>query len=364
MDEEKKKEKKEKKEEKQEGKRAEGEGEQEEELEEGNKKNILPERTEKLMELAKLLPHCSIKEYKIKEVLGQGCNGIVFLAEVNVRGVCDVVALKMILNLGLSTNTLRNEYENEFVMLDSVLNDINKNVMFMIGQFISQPTDEMICYASPTVQDILKTQNRLTGVISNRTTQFFVLEYHPTNLEKHLKQLGGGISVERVMKYAKQVLECFSYLYEKRVVHRDVKLDNILVSEEDDIVLSDFGESLLVESDFTILTSQLKAGNARFTAPEIHNQMKLRNTRIDFSGQYSWEVGCLLYEISFGRFPFPGYPGLSSRVPYQVPPATLENHLPGLPPAFVEMIGNMLHYDPNLRLPWQSAVSIFNSLIN
>ena len=324
------------------------------------------ERDRKLLALIKKLPHAPLESYKIVKVLGQGCNGIVFLAEVEVRNVKDQVALKMILNFQqLSTVSLINEFLNEFKLLDEVLNDIDENIIFMICQFIAPPTDEMISFACPSVQDLLQTRNRITNQLTTRKTQFFVLEYHPEDLESHLKRIGDKLTVERVMKYSKEIVKCFKYLYNKHVVHRDVKLNNILVSGSDEIILSDFGESVIVDASFCALKSELRSGNQLFTAPEIHNQFFLKkdSEKIDFSNQYSWEVGCLLYEIAFGCFPFDGYPALFNKPPnIKVPLPSLGEHLPGLSKQFIDIIGKMLISDPNQRISFLLATELIENI--
>ena len=98
-----------------------------------------------------------------------------------------------------------------------------------------------------------------------------------------------------------------------------------------------------------------------FTAPEIHNQMNLKKNaeKIDFSKQYSWEVGCLLYEMAFGCFPFEGYPALFGEPPnLQVPPPSMDGHLPGVSNDFLEVIRRMLTSNPVRRIPYLQAADL------
>ena|SRR3990167_9642601 len=52
----------------------------------------------------------------------------------------------------------------------------------------------------------------------------------------------------------------------------------------------------------------LRGGNLAFQAPEVLNAIARNDETVNFAGQYSWEVGCLIYKRIAGEFPFAGYP--------------------------------------------------------
>ena len=265
------------------------------------------------------LPRLTIEDYKVKRILGHGSNGIVFLAEVVIKSNMYHVALKMIFNFGnCSTTTTRGKFENEFLILSSKKS--HPNIIQILRDFFVQPTRELINLTDPGIHEYLQTINLQTQVKTIKKTQFFVIEYHPFTLDEKLIEWGLSITLEEILKLSSEIFECFLFLFENRIVHRDVKLDNIFVSKDGRFVLGDFGESIETNENHCCKKKDLRAGNSLFTAPDVINAISCASDEdfIDFTKQYSWEVGCLIYIISYGDFPFPNYPldyGILSRNP-------------------------------------------------
>ena len=281
-------------------------------------------------------------------ILGQGSNGIVFLVEVDLKGRKHQFALKMIMNYNQASSTnLRNLYCNEYEILDKI-KDIHPNIINILANFTATPTNAMINMVDPKIRD---------HVISNGVpikTMFFVIEYHPHNLKELL--LRKKASVEEVYRYAKNLFSCFKFLYDNYVVHRDAKLDNILVAEDGSLILSDFGESIETDENHCCLQVNLKAGNPQHTAPEVLRDRKngSGSALIDFTKQYSWDVGCLLYEIIFEKFPYPNYPmekyNLALDIAY---PSSIS-------PQFINLIVKLLQELPSDRISIVDAQNEFN----
>ena len=209
-----------------------------------------------------------------------------------------------------------------------------------------------------SVQDLLTKEND-NGVRVPITTQFFVIEYHPTTLQQLLESRKVG--EKEVYQFAGELFSCFKFLFDNRVVHRDVKLDNILVSASGSLILSDFGESVMVDDNHCCKCSCLRGGNQQFQAPEVLNQIKLGAGEINFSGQYSWEVGCLLFGIVFGRFPFEDYPQNYGRAPHiAVPDPVIVNS--GLHSGFDRLMAKLLVNNSDFRISIEAAHKEFKSL--
>lgn len=87
-------------------------------------------------------------------------------------------------------------------------------------------------------------------------------------LEK-LKKMGRLMSENQVRIYTRQILSGLEYLHcIKNIFHRDIKLDNILLTSSEQIKISDFGESKYVNiSDGTFV------GTPAYIAPEIHKKV-------------------------------------------------------------------------------------------
>jgi [calcium/calmodulin-dependent protein kinase] kinase len=91
------------------------------------------------------------------------------------------------------------------------------------------------------------------------------------------------------------------------IVHRDIKPENILVNEKDDVKLSDFGVSLIIEKQQTDdLEITNNAGTQAYLAPEGWTSTLTFNQ----SGRFKpkpldiWATGVTLYMILFGKLPF------------------------------------------------------------
>jgi len=81
-----------------------------------------------------------------------------------------------------------------------------------------------------------------------------VLEYFETDLEKLINDQRVSISREEIRMYMRQILECAKYLHENKVMHRDFKPSNILVSKNGILKCGDFGIAREFPKDKEILT--------------------------------------------------------------------------------------------------------------
>ncbi len=88
------------------------------------------------------------------------------------------------------------------------------------------------------------------------------------------------------------------HIHSKKVIHRDIKLQNVLLTSKDEIKLGDFGISKLLESTGDFAKTSL--GTPYYLSPEICSG-KEYNTKTDV-----WMLGCLLYELCALRKPFEG----------------------------------------------------------
>lgn len=126
-----------------------------------------------------------------------------------------------------------------------------------------------------------------------------VFEYLHSNLREILKKYGKsiGLSLEGVRMYATQLFIALAFLKKHRIIHADIKPDNILVPEDlSRIKLCDFGTAFTV--DERSITEYLASGYYR--APEVMIGC-LYDTQIDV-----WATAVSLFEIYTGNVMFPG----------------------------------------------------------
>jgi serine/threonine-protein kinase len=141
---------------------------------------------------------------------------------------------------------------------------------------------------------------RVLGPVEEHSGRhYFATEYVPgSDLSKVLQQ-AGRLEPGRAFKIVRQVLQGLAYAHGRGVVHRDIKLGNILVDSSFTAKLGDFGIARL--ADTTRLTQEgVILGTPHYMAPEIW----AGGTSTPRSDLYS--VGIVLFELLTGRAPFDG----------------------------------------------------------
>ncbi|GER85665.1 hypothetical protein KTAU_42990 [Thermogemmatispora aurantia] len=127
---------------------------------------------------------------------------------------------------------------------------------------------------------------------------FLVLDYAPGGTLRQRHPRGTWVELGQVVAYVKQVAEALQYAHERKVVHRDVKPENMLVGEQGEVLLGDFGVALLVQSTRGTTREEL-VGTVPYLAPEqVEGRVGPK------SDQYA--LGVCVYEWLSGEPPFRG----------------------------------------------------------
>ena len=104
---------------------------------------------------------------------------------------------------------------------------------------------------------------------------------------------GKNIDETTCAKYMQQIAKALVYCHKKQVVHRDIKPDNIMLGQDQQIKLIDFGLAIKHNPG----KKKQEAGTPRFLAPEVLSNMY--DTKADI-----WSLGiCLMYMLS-GKYAF------------------------------------------------------------
>ncbi len=130
---------------------------------------------------------------------------------------------------------------------------------------------------------------------------------------------------------ARCVVDGLAYLHSKRVAHRDLKPDNILLFGDALIVakISDFGTSKVLQ---TMLTNTSMAGTPKYTAPELLEEGSHYGASADV-----FSLSMVLYELFTGKDPFPKCSTI-----VQVISAMMRNVRPEIPATFPRPLGDLV----------------------
>ncbi len=171
---------------------------------------------------------------------------------------------------------------------------------------------------------------------------YIVMEYvKGVTLKKIVPE--GGMSLDDFIKIFRQILDAVYFAHQKGIVHRDLKPDNIMVTENNRIVVMDFG--LARRQGASALTvSGTTFGTPVYMAPE-QVQSGNQDERTD---QYS--LGVVAYEMLTARIPF--YDEITINIMLKhvtEEPPPLRQFRSALPRRIEEIVLKMLEKDPNQR---------------
>ena len=129
--------------------------------------------------------------------------------------------------------------------------------------------------------------------IDDDNTLYLHMEYLPGGSLDTLLELS-PLSEIQSKKILKQILEGLSYLHSIPVVHRDLKCQNVLLTEDKKYIkLCDFGTSkILNEATANVTTATNLVGTFKFMAPEIFDKKIKATLASDI-----WSVGCVLIQM-------------------------------------------------------------------
>ena len=139
---------------------------------------------------------------------------------------------------------------------------------------------------------------RLYEVISSPAAICLCMQYAPGGTLRDVLDQHGALAEGRARRYMQQMCGALHYCHRTmHVVHRDLKLDNLLLDGAGRILLADFGFAEYVGPSNKRL--RLLCGSPHYSAPEIFAQQEYSGTAADM-----WSLGVLLYTMLSGFFPF------------------------------------------------------------
>ncbi|XP_060117926.1 serine/threonine-protein kinase 36 isoform X2 [Heteronotia binoei] len=245
-----------------------------------------------------------MEKYHVLEVIGEGSFGRVYKGRRKYSA--QVVALKFIPKVGRSQKELKN-LQREIEIMRGLH---HPNIVQMLDSF---ETDKEVVVVTDYAEGEL----------------FQILEDD------------GNLPEEQVRDIASQLVSALYYLHSHRILHRDMKPQNILLGKGGVIKLCDFGFARAMSIHTMVLTS-IK-GTPLYMSPELVEEKPYDHTA-DL-----WSVGCILYELYVGTPPF------YTNSIFQLVSLIIKDPIKwskNMSPHFKNFLQGLLMKDPRQRLSW------------
>lgn len=139
----------------------------------------------------------------------------------------------------------------------------------------------------------------LHDIIHTKDTLMFVFEFVDTDLNVYLEKHPRGIAPNNVKLFLFQLLRGLAYIHDRKILHRDLKPQNLLINEIGELKLADFG--LARAKSVPSHTYSHEVVTLWYRPPDVLLGSKDYTTSLDM-----WGVGCIFVEMVTGIALFPG----------------------------------------------------------
>ena len=217
---------------------------------------------------------------------------------------------------------------------------------------------------------------RLRDVVHDETKLYLIFEYLDQDLKKYMNTVGTGLPPHTVKSFMYQMLSALVFCHTHRVLHRDLKPQNILIDKQGSLRLADFG--LARAFGLPIKTYTHEVVTLWYRAPEILLGGRQYSTPVDI-----WSVGCIFAEMAQKRPLFMGdseidqlfkifkvlgtpnedsFPGVSALPDFKPTfpkwrAQSLERLVPNLCTNGIDLLAQMVCYDPAKRISARAALN-------
>ncbi|KAK6463790.1 kinase-like domain-containing protein [Scheffersomyces coipomensis] len=205
-------------------------------------------------------PANRIGKYQVIKTLGEGSFGKVKLAQHLVTG--QKVALKIINRKTLAKSDMQGRVEREISYL----------------RLLRHP-------------HIIK----LYDVIKSKDEIIMVIEFAGKELFDYIVQRG-KMPEDEARRFFQQIIAAVEYCHRHKIVHRDLKPENLLLDDQLNVKIADFGLSNIMTDGNFLKTS---CGSPNYAAPEVISGKLYAGPEVDV-----WSSGVILYVMLCGRLPF------------------------------------------------------------
>jgi eukaryotic-like serine/threonine-protein kinase len=195
--------------------------------------------------------------------------------------------------------------------------------------------------------------------------QFLVMEFVEGTSLARVVEKHGPLPVAHACNYARQAAQGLQHAFERGMVHRDIKPQNLMLTRPGQVKILDFGLARFkweldpeggetpVGSSAGVTADGEVLGTPDYIAPEQVSNSRRADVRSDI-----YSLGCTLYYLLSGRVPYPGGSVAQKLVSHlHVAPKALGELRDDVPPALVEVLSRMMEKDPSRRYQTPAEVA-------
>src|SRR3954453_23699628 len=180
--------------------------------------------------------------------------------------------------------------------------------------------------------------------------QYIVFEHVDGENLKELVVRSGRLPVRRAVELALPVADGLAFAHQEGLVHRDVKPQNVLLSREGEVKVTDFCIARSLDVEHGVTQTGTGLGAAEYVAPEQESGKPVSPATDVYS------LGVVLWELLAGEVPFKGDNFVAVALRHvNDPPPPLAKLRPVVPPRLAAAVERGLAKDPALRVPSMAA---------
>ena len=220
-----------------------------------------------------------------------------------------------------------------------------------------QNNDAMRRFRREALSATQLTHPNIVGVYDVGQSQemnYIVMEYvEGTDLKDYIRQRGALHPIEAV-RIMMQIVSAIAAAHQNRIIHRDIKPQNILIDREGNVKITDFGIAVAL-SDTSLTQTNTLLGSVHYLSPEqARGGMATIQTDI-------YALGIVLYELLTGRVPFDGESAVSIALKhFQEPLPPVVNPTAMVPQSLENIVLKATAKDPMNR--YRSCYEMFQDL--
>lgn len=177
--------------------------------------------------------------------------------------------------------------------------------------------------------------------VEQNTTPFLVMDYAPNGTLRQRPPGNTRLTLPQIVPYVQQVASALQYAHDRKLIHRDIKPENMLLNQNNQVLLSDFGIALTSQSSRYQQTQDV-VGTIGYMSPE-----QFMGKPVPASDQYA--LATVVYEWISGNRPFHGSFAEVASQHMMATPAPLATVILNLPPSVDSVLQQALKKDPQQR---------------